>query len=630
MSITESISAETPVAHVVAKLPKPASCWSRQAGHRRRPMVAAVGLLALLLDQNYAVLPIIVGLAAAYMPGPTVIRRLAMTIPCLFGLNAIVLTVFVLAGIPVNARLLAAVYLVLGGLFAAPNVSAKPERDGADNGTDWWALGTALTIFAIFYRPFATASLGERLALLSYSTDAGNHLKSVRVALAESGYQSLSDYPPAWAGNLALAIDLLIGKDAPATSFIHAAAVLIILLYALLVYFAVALVLTSVQTFTGRLHPAAAGLAVVAVGTSATFGSTSVLLMSASYAQIVATTVLLAMGCLQVAQYHGGWRVPTTVGLLSMALMQTWYLLAPVLAALLLAYLATLGRRVLVPLLLASPLGVVAAYPILKGPGVTHLSAGGGTYFTAPSVTYVLFFLTLAGVAVLVRQKATCGGRPLALLVLVVTSLILTAAVVVVQILAGQGFGYYAIKLLLVVFLFGTLAVATAVAVAADRAITSRRAQAHASTPLLACLCIVGLLLGGVLAAAIGTLKISFPFASGSTPPDLDGRVLDAIFAAHPTGLDSATDAWVVDGCSRGRDHIANKWIHDIFLTWNASRQATDSLYFTTKGDNIDMLSSRAADSTLKRMEIYVRRDCQPIAVDRLAENRKVTVIRVD
>lgn len=622
------------MAPVEVQSPAPvARQWSLRSGRRWRPLLASIGLLALLLDQNYAAPPLIVGLAAVYMPGRTSIRRLTMTIPCLVGLNAVVLTVLAVASVPVNARLLAAAYLVVGGALPAPAVFAQRERGGVTSSADTWALGTALAIFAVFYRPFFGASLGERLALLSYSTDAANHLSFVQENLLQSGYVSQLNYPQAWAGNVALTIDLLIGKNASASSFISVAALLIVAMYAMLVFFAVILVLETLRSYTGRTHPLAAGFAVVGVATSATLGSTSVLLMSASYTQSLAITALLAIGCLLVTETDRNWALSAIVGLLSIALMQTWYLLAPVLAALLLVYLATIGRRAGLFLLVASPLAGIAAYPIVTGPTAGHLSAVGGTRFTSASVTYLLLFLTVAGIIVLTMQKASGGGSPFVLLLLVVTSLILTAVVVAVQSSAGQAFGYYAIKLLLAVFLFGTLAGATAVAVAVDRTITRHTQDRPQAPPGLACVCVVGLLFGGGLVAAIGTLKISLPYASGSTPRDLDGRVLDAIFAAHPTGLDPATDAWVVDSCSRRRDHIANKWIHDIFLTWNASRRATNSLYFATQPDRVDsveMLVTRAADPTLlQRMEVYVHRDCWPDSVKRLAETPKITVIRV-
>lgn len=602
------------------------SASRRRSRQRWAPaVVALVGLVALAAGLGVFALALTVWFAARQMPAATTVRRLALAVLALFGANAIVLTTAAVLGLTVDARVVAAAYLVVGALVA--HRQHLPTCNSIATASDWWALCTALTTFALFYRPFVGASPGRSMAQLSFSTDPGNHLSLVQRSLQQGGYVAASDYPPAWSGNVGLAVELIAGSAPSPASLLSVAVPLIVGFYALLVFFAVALTVDSVHAAVGEHSRLPAAVAVICIGLTTLVGYSHLLLSSGSYTQILAMTTLLAVATLSVTAGEQSWRLTVVLGLLSVALMQTWYLLAPVLAVLLLGYLAASRPPRLLAITVAVPTALMSAYPLLKGPApVAQLNAVGGTPLHL-SVLLVLMILTLVGIVVLVRWKQP-GARPPLVLVLLVVSTLLTAVVVLgLQLITSGGLGYYGAKLFYVVFLFGALAAAAAAGVASDRGL--RSGASLRSRGRLVSAMVVLLTVGGLVGVSAATRDLSWRYAAGQTPGALDGDVLDAIFAAHPTGLPGGTDAWVLDGCIRATDHIANKWTHDLFQTWSDSRQKANNLYRSMRPGDVSMLVDRAAEMRLERMEVYVQDDCNPGALARLASNPKVAVIRV-
>lgn len=587
--------------------------------------VAVVGLIALGAGLGAISLAAIAWLVARQMPASSTVRRLALALLALFGMDAVVLTTAAVLGQSVDARVLAVAYLVIGGFCALrPHISSNT---GLATSSDWWALGTALTTFAVYYRPFAGASPGRIMAQLSFSTDPGNHLGLVVQSLRQGGYVAGSDYPPAWAGNVGLAVRLIVGRAPAAADLLSISVPLIIGFYALLVFFGVALTVDAVQAAVGERSRWPAAVAVVCIGLATLVGYSHLLLSSGSYAQILAMTTLLAVSTVLASGGERTWRATVVLGLLSVVVMQTWYLLAPVLAVLLLAYLAAARPSRLLASAVAVPTAVYSAYPLLKSPApVAQLNAVGGTPLD-PSVLLVLMLLTLAGVVVLMRWKRPGTQPPVVLVLLVVAALFTTVLVLAVQLGTTRGFGYYGAKLFYVLFLFGALAAAAAAGVASDRGLRPEGSPRSRSRLLGAAVAL--LIVGGLAGVSTTTRDLSWRYAAGQAPGALDGAVLDAIFAAHPTGLPSDTDAWVLDGCFRNTDHIANKWTHDLFQTWTESRTRTTYTYRGGRAGDVSMLVDRAAESGVARMELYVHHDCNPDALARVASSPKVIVVRV-
>lgn len=600
-------------------------CWLKQP-RPLRLLSATLGLLALAAGIGLISLPLIVALAARQMPAGTMIRRLALAIMALFGLNAALLTVLAMAEVPVETRMVAAVYLV--GFAIAPEIrDGSKARGRIATVSDWWALSTALVTFVVFYHPFVGASLGRSMAQLSFSTDGANHLTFVRRSLGQGGYLAASDYPPAWAGNMALVIDVV--GDASPRNLLLIAPPLIMAFYALLVFFAVALTLDVLHAVVGKHSHLAAFVAVCCIVFISLVGVGNFMIRTSSYTQTVAMTALVVITTLLLAERdHATWRMPVMMGLLTVTLMQTWYLLAPVLLGMLFLYLILLRPKPPLVVAVAVPTVFFSAYPLLKGPPpVTQINAMGITPLPHPTIVLALLVLTLVAVAILIRRNSSGGSAALSITTLVVTSLMLCVLVGAIQVSTGTGLGYYAAKVLYAVFLFGALAAATAAGLETERGL--RAWSQPDSGPWLSSALLAFLVFAGLAAASVGTRDQSWSLAAGRAPDAFDGTVLDAMFAAHPDGLPLETDAWVFDRCFPGTDYLANKWIHDLFQTWNESRYRVSNGFRSGRERDLSALLSRAAENEVQRMEIYIHRACDPDAIANLARSPKVVLVRV-
>lgn len=540
----------------------------------------------------------------------------------LFGANAFVLTVLAVLGVSWNAHFIVALYLMTSGLTPVQR-SHRPLVGG-----DAWAVITAITAFVVFIRPFVGVSLGRKLALLSYSTDAGNHLSYVRTDMLKLGYDHASQYPQAWAGNVGLIVDLLVGRHPSARTFIAVAVPLIVGFYALLVFFAISLAGSVLgHRGSGLTRNLGVGVAAVCLGLSVIVGSSNLLLESASYTQIVAITILLAVALLLSSQeLTGSWWSLAVLGFLGLGLMQTWYLLAPVLALLLVMYLFSRRPGVVRSLLVATPFSVVALYPIVNGPpAVAQINAPGGAPFPGPATVTTLLLLLL--IELLLALSHPTLRSPLRVpTILVIGSLVLTTAIVLVQDATGTGASYYAGKVLFAALLFAAV-LGAALSGLYVQQLLHREDQARGRLWISAVSALV--LLGGYAFSAFDSRGLTGTYAAGNAPDFLDGRVLDAIFVAHPHGLPSGTEVWIADGCARGLDRLANKWTHDLYPEADIDPDwpVTNIDYLRAKHGDVRMLVQRAATPSIKQFEVYVHHECDPEAISALSKAVKVRVI---
>ena len=602
---------------------------SRRQPHRAKAVIATVGLLALLAGLEPLALGALILLAAACMPAPSRAQQVAYALLLLFGVNAFVLTVLAVLGAAWNAHLIMAAYLVACGSASA--MAREKSRPKPLVGRDIWAVVAAITALAVFFRPFFGASLGRKLALLSYSTDAGNHLSYVRTDLLVSGYDHASQYPQAWAGNVGLTVDLLVGQRPSPGTFIAVAVPLILGFYGLLVFFAVSLTTTVLQDrVTAPAPRLGAGVAAACFCLSAIVGSSSLLLESASYTQTLALTILLAVGLLLSSpELTSSWWSLAILGFLGLGLMQTWYLLAPVLAVLLVMYLVTRRPGVSRSLLMAAPFIVVALYPIVNGPpAVAQINAPGGAPFPGPTTVTILLLLLLLGL-VLALSRRSFRRQFRVPTTLVLGSLVLTTMIVLVQDATGSGANYYAAKLLFAALLFA--AVLGAALSGRYVQLLLLRSEDKAQGRLWVSAVSAGVLLGGYAFAAFDSRGLSGEYATGKAPDFLDGKVLDAIFVAHPRSLPAGTEVWIADGCARGLDRLANKWTHDLYPEADIDPDwpVTNIDYLKAERGDVHMLIERAASPRIKHFEVYVHRECDSGSVLTLSATPKVTVIHV-
>lgn len=638
LSMGGSVAADRGLAPGVRVSQPPASYEEGVQGpvvraRRRRTaslLLAGVGLTALLLGPSALAIPVVLVLLAAHMPGETIVRRLLFALACLFGLNAAVLTVCAVSGVPVDARWLFGGYLLVLALL--PPASGAPATATASRSLDRWAAGTALLVFALFYRVFVTATTGRTAAVLTYSTDGATHLQLVQAILRQRGYINLApqlpgveagleNYPGGWAGSVAMFVQLLVGTTADHATFLRVVAPMIVASFALMVYFATAAALEAARGVVGELNQVACGLAAACIAVSAVLGSTAFLQVSSSYAQIAGTTAILAGLLLLMTAGSDRLRDLLVLGTLAVATAHTWYLLAPVFGVIVLQFVEQQRPPRWQLAAIGLPTGLLTAYPVVTGPGAgSQLSQPGGPPVLTLVGVSMLLTATLAAAWILLRPGSPGRSHRLALATPLVTSLLLVSVVLCLQELSGSGENYYAIKVLYTTFLFAVIAGASVVAMASARWTRDR----EFSTTAVASLVIVVAL----ATSAFAIRNMTFPYFLGQPPRDVEESALSAIFTTHPGGLGEHEEVWVV-GCSRRGDRRTMQWPYDLALRWSPSFQASYDRFAWADSSDVSMLVERARAMPAQRLEIYTARRCAPAGLSELNALPNVSVVYV-
>lgn len=601
---------------------------------RKTPLtLASLGLVTLAAGLPALALPLVVGLFARLVPAATVIRRTALAVLAILGLNAAVLTVLAVAGLAWHLPRLLAVYLILAALIPKPPSAPSSSADIAGH-SDRWALGAALATFALLYGPFAWASTGRIMALLSYGSDSATHLSLVldirqydgfiTLRRPPEGLPGMADYPGAWAGNVAMMVQLVLGDNASIPDFMRIVAPFIVAMYALLVFFAVAVSLDNVLALRGRISKASGLVACLCLGLTTIVGVNVFLLQGGFYTQSLATTCLLSAISLHQTERSPGIRQLIMLGLLTITLMHSWYLLAPVMAVILLVHVLTERPRVLFVTGVALPTGLLSAYPVIMGPTSAQINAPGPSPLPTIGGIIGLLLVTLAGLVYLLRVRGRGRQQRLALVAALVATLGLVVGILIYQSQTAAGFNYYLFKLFYTIFLLGSVAGTAAAVAEFDRV-------RNESSRFLRPVAMIAVVVIGLSVGSYTTRSLSWPYARGETPPRIDGRSLDALFATHPTGLPEGVDTWMLDGCERVSDHIASKWVYDLSLSWDTNLHETYQEFAVGYDDPVDvgMLVRRAQDPQVTRMEVYVHEDCSPEAWRALQRQPKVVVIHV-
>lgn len=588
---------------------------------RRVAAPAAAALLALIAGLGFVSLMLTCYLVSLLMPGGTHLRRALYGAVALFATNACVLTLLSVLDQGCSPALLTAGYvLVAAGLLVGTGLPAPCRLYDRH---DAWALGLACITASILAIPLVGSSPGEVMTLLSQTTDGGTHVQMVLGTARHGGYftldpvagmrEGIEAYPGGWAGNVWLLGQVGAGRELTPVGTVRLVAAVAVASYGLLVLLATRLALALADSLRDALSRGQELLvtALVALSTSVGFGL--FFLNLNSFTQIVAIAgVLVAVLLL----WEGGGPIRTHLMLAATAVVvaQTWYLLAPILAAAVLVGVNSVPapRRFFLGLWVA--IAPIAAFPVLTGPGGHQVSYRGSQLL--PTLPGVLGLLLAGAVAVLTlvgrgRSEATVR---LAWASTFVAALLLECALLPFRPPDVPGTSYYAGKVLLVLFLLAGIAAAGAV--------VGETMLRWGRLPAIA-------IVLGLAAAAWSTSDMAIPPGLGHTQGHVKAAEIDALEKRHPDGLPHATDAWILDGCSRVGDLVASKWMYDLSLTWTAARSSAleEYVYDSTKG--VTMLAERASDPSVRTIEVVVERDCQPENIARLARLPKVTVIHV-
>lgn len=583
-------------------------------------MLPLVGLLALATPLAPVALLCWWLVVTGEMPGTTWVRRAIAGLVTTYSVTAAVLTSLAVLDIRSAPSVLLAL-LLLGGLTA--RVVRQPRKPaGLLDRADAWSLGLAAATFLALYVPLVGQTTGRVMALLSRTTDAGTHLLIVSAIQRYGGYLQLSapsgmsagadHYPSAWHGNLWLVARLSLG-DAPTVG----QQTRLLALGAVFTYTLLAMVAASVvMRARTRPGPLPAVLALGPLTLSFVLGFGLFLPQLGSYTQAMAlVAVLTAALVLPEARRHPR-RVLTVLGACSIALMQSWYLLMPLMVAVLLVA----GRRVRArPAELALAVlvvGPLCLYPVVTGPAASQLDLPGPVLL--PTILGVLALLAVSATGCLaaLRQEEVATR---ALLAATVASLLCCAGLVAREgVVPGEPFGYYASKLLLTTLLLGVVLGCAAALRSAPAGTGGRRAAVVVSAVLLG--------------SALGTWSTRSDTLWPSTNPHADrisAVTLESLSRRHPRDRPAGTFPVVLDGCDRVWDRVATKWAYDGTVSWTPPFAAALVEHSLSRTGDVTALRAFLRRPDVRRLEVYVHRVCDPAALTQLATSPKVQVIRV-
>jgi hypothetical protein len=552
---------------------------------------------------------------AAEMPAATWARRAVMGLLVAFAADAGALTVLAVLDVRCSPRVLLAVLLV--SALAWRVVAPPRSRAVLASSDDWLAAGFGVLTFAVLYAPFVGASLGTTAALLSRTTDGATHVQILSAVSRHGGYVHLSEqagmssgadhYPSGWHGALWLTGETLLGHDLTTAQLVRVTAVGAVASYALLCAVSAAWVLRLVGP---RARPTvrATGLVVLAMSLLVGFGV--FLAQLGSYTHITAIAVLLVLCSLRAGARAAPYRTLVVAGAASVGVMHSWYLLAPLLAAALATVLPRLRMR---PAAWALALVVVAPlclYPLVTGPSAGHVDLPGPLLL--PTLLGVLG-LVVAGFAGLHRYLRAAPAPDALPLVAVLVAALVSCVVLIVREGASieEPIPYYAAKLLLTALVVGAVLASAVVAEG-----VSRRA------PLL----VAGAALLGVVAGTASTAGATILPSLNRYGGHLYPATLDGVLA---TPAEPGSYVLVGDACDRVWDQVATKWWYDTHLTWTpAFALALVNHSLAERGSSEAIRSWLAADE-VRHLDVFVHRECDPVALSELAAEPKVTVHRV-
>jgi hypothetical protein len=582
--------------------------------------VAVIGLLA--LPTPLAVLGLVCWwlLVSSEVPGRTWARRGLLGIFVVFAINAGALTALAVLHVACRPRVLLAV-LLLAALAAQVRrqpgavvpLTSVPER---------WALALGAVVLATLSASVVGASSSRVMALLSRTTDGATHVQIVTALLKTHGYVQLSHpaglspgvdhYPSAWHANVWVLSDLLLGGHPGLRALLTLVAVCAVATLALTSTLAAVVVLDLAEGSVGPTSRSSlTGLVAVALLT--VIGVGLLLLQLGSYTQLWAICAVLGVVLVAAEPYQH--RSLVLAGACAVCLMQTWYLLGLALLVPLVVLLRAWRpspNSLAAFLLLVVPL---CLFPLVTGPAVTHVDAPGPKLLPPPLGVLGLLVAIAMGSAFALHRAHVPQNR--ALLATTAGAVATLCALLLRDgSLVHRSMSYYSAKVLLSTLLIGGVTAAVLVA--------SAWASRSAGTRLAAAVAVLG------LAAATWTSRsLTLPPRLNDYGGHLDPVTLEALVDAHPRGAPTGTISLVADGCDRVWDRVASKWLADTTLTWTTRLAEVLTTYSQEPRGDVRALQALLAQPDVSRVELFVRHECDASALQQLAGNPKVVLIRV-
>lgn len=609
----------------------PGPIWSKGAPHTPRgrsltPLaVAALGLLLLTVGHGLSAVIAVVALAAGLIPAETVLRRIMLCIPALVGATSCLLTVTAVLHVPVDAQVLVASSLIVLAGLRMLNVAPRSTEWAARS--DLWSLAAPVFTFVVLYRPFFSGSTGERLALMSKTSDASTHFGLIRTSLREGGYLTLlpdvtSAYPPGLSGNLGLLLQVSISRDPNLAELVEATVPLLVCLYALVAWIgtwmAVATVEAIVEQPSRQTYALTAGTAMAA----SVLGLNLLLWTGNAYAQILATAAILAAYATVLKPQSDGVAVSIVLALFTVASTHAWYLIAPVLAIPWLYHLSHLsGLRRLTGVGAMLLAGSLSTFPVFNGPNAsTQLSAPGAVAFPSAIGLSALLLIWLWAVWCVAMRCRSIRSVHLLPLTLLISLLAMAIALGAFQLVVSGTVAYYSAKILYSAFVAGSILAAAGVGVLWHRRQMSTQRRLLTALAIIVSLSTAG---SGLLDSRSDAVR----YIIGNNPSQ--SKLLHAAATAHPLGLPADVDVWFADDCRRGMDRINSKWFQELALARSPGRENMLRAYAIRRPGDVTPFIQRAAEPQMRRVEVYVRNPCYSSELASLAGLSGVTVRHV-
>jgi hypothetical protein len=551
------------------------------------------------------------------MPGPTLVRRAVVAVSTYVGVTSMAFTVLSVCRWQTDLR-----WLVLGvGIATVVGAAvAGPARVRWADSVDAWSAVTSVLVVVVVARNGFRWAPADIIARLASNTDGVRHITLGAAVNDHGGYLTLArgpdhllptlkHYPQGSSGLLAIVLRSLAGEhpDVGITALIGFWVLVSILGLTTWVITTLVILLARRASSQPLSSHAVAAACLVILATDAV-GPEYLTYELGYFAQQVATLALLSSMCLLVEVPWRG-RLALTLALLLVCVAQSWYLLTPIFAVVAGVWWWRQPRR----RLLAAPLAVAApfvAFPFVTGPSPTKQLVAIG--ITATPNRIVVSALVIGGiVAVLVLHRVGRRGQSAVLLrslVVILAFMLLIGAIELLR--ASTDSAYYAVKMFVLLLMFGAIAMGAATAVT----LATRDGRDR-------------VLAGAMLIAAMATVVGGFSYFHGKTNDPMPRTVREA--QSYLDLVDHHDDGAIIvayDGCGV-RDRFLTHAIANLSMEFSPQFTHDMAAFMNSDGANIDGLTRLARDPQEPRLEVVTYSPCAPQRIAELAKLPHVTVV---
>jgi hypothetical protein len=581
--------------------------------------IAALALITVGAVADWVWLSALASFAAlaVCMPGPTLARRAVVAVSTYVGVTSMAFTVLSVCHLRTDLR-----WLVLGVGIATVVAAAVagPVRVRLADSVDVWSAATSVLVVMVVARNGFRWGPADIIARLASHTDGVRHITLGAAVNDHGGYLTLAGgpdhllpglkhYPQGSSGLLAIVLRSLAGEhpDVGITALIGFWVLVSIL--GLTTWVITTLVILLARRASpkplGSREVAAACLVIVATGA---LGPEYLTYELGYFAQQVATLALLSSMCLLVEVPWRG-RLAATLALLLVCVAQSWYLLTPIFAVVAGLWWWRQPRR----RLMTAPLAVAApfvAFPFVTGPSPTKQLVAVGITPTPNEI--VVSALVIGGiVAAFVLHRVGRRGECATLLralVVILAFMLLVGAMELMR--ASADSAYYAVKMFVLLLMFGAIAMGAATALT----LATRDGRDR-------------VLAGAMLIAAMATVVGGFSYFHGKTIDPAPRAVREA--QTYLDLVDHHDDRAIIvayDGCGV-RDRFLSHAMANLSMEFSPQFIHDMATFMNSDGANINGLTRLARDPQVPRLEVVTYSPCAPQRVAELAKLPHVTVI---